>query len=118
MKGITLGTYRAWCKEKGLPEPDKAALRSIPDAHVAAIYHERYWLASGADEMAWPDCLAVFDTAVLHGVGAAQTWRAETGGDASAIVARRLRSYTRSANWSAFGAGWVNRASDLLTEAA
>lgn len=82
-----------------------------------AIYFRDYWQASGADKMAWPYCLIVFDTSVLHGVGAAQTWLDEVGANPYAFVSKRLRVYTNSANWSNFGAGWVNRVADLLLEA-
>lgn len=82
------------------------------------IYFEHYWRASGADKLAWPYSLFVFDTAVLHGVGTAQKWVNEVGNNPYAFAAKRLRTYTKLGNWDEFGAGWVNRTADLLEEAA
>lgn len=82
-----------------------------------AIYFRDYWQASGADKLPWPACLLVFDTAVLHGVGTARNWLLDTGPDALAFAAKRLRVYTGMANWSTWGAGWTNRVADLLEEA-
>lgn len=81
------------------------------------IYYRDYWLASGADKLPWPYCLLAFDTAVLHGVAASKKWQAEVGNNAYAFAAKRLRVYTGSDNWHYFGAGWVNRVADLLSEA-
>lgn len=80
------------------------------------IYRKHYWQASGADKLAWPLCLLVMDTAILHGVGAATKWLKEAGPNPYKFAARRLRVYTGSDNWKNFGAGWVNRTADLLAE--
>lgn len=116
MRGVTLATYRAWCAEKRLPTPDAAALRAIPDVHVAAIYYERYWEPSGAAALAWPDALALFDLAVNGGVGRAKEFAAEVGTDALALTERRLRWYTNLDGWATFGRGWVRRCAALLRE--
>lgn len=79
-----------------------------------AIYRRDYWQASGADQLPWPQCLLVMDTAALHGVGAARHWLAEVGPDPYLFAAKRLRVYTNSQHWHAFGAGWVNRVALLL----
>lgn len=81
------------------------------------IYYRDYWKASGADQLPWPACLIVFDTAVLHGVGTAQTWLRESGPDPLAFAAKRLRVYTKMDNWHYWGEAWVNRVADLLMEA-
>lgn len=81
-----------------------------------SIYLEHYWRKSGADQLEFPLCLLVFDTAVLHGIGAAQTWLKQVGPNAYAFAAKRLRVYTHSEEWEFFGAGWVNRVADLLEE--
>lgn len=38
------------------------------------IYKREYWIASGAHELPWPYCLAVFDAAVIPGIGAVRTF--------------------------------------------
>ncbi len=78
------------------------------------IYRRDYWQASGADQLPWPLCLLVFDSAVLHGVGTARQWLDKVGPNPYLFAAYRLRVYTRLANWSEFGKGWVNRVADLL----
>jgi lysozyme family protein len=96
------------------PELD---IPNLTMAEADAIYFKDYWQASGADKLPWPYCLLVFDTAVLHGVGAAQKWQQEVGDNAYAFAAKRMRVYTKLGNWSEFGAGWTNRVADLLVEA-
>lgn len=78
------------------------------------IYRRDYWQASGADKLPWPACLLVFDTAVLHGVGAATAWQREVGTNAYAFAAKRLRVYTQMHNWDYWGKAWTNRVADLL----
>lgn len=78
------------------------------------IYRRDYWQASGADKLPWPACLLVFDTAVLHGVGAATKWQREVGTNAYAFAAKRLRVYTQMHNWDYWGKAWTNRVADLL----
>lgn len=97
------------------PELD---IQNLSMEEATAIYERDYWRASGADKLPWPYCLLVFDTAVLHGVGAARKWQEEVGENPYAFAAKRLRVYTKLGNWSEFGAGWVNRVSDLLEVAA
>lgn len=115
-KGITLSTYQRWAAKHGLPKPDKEALKNIADEHLAAIYHDEYWLLSEANKLAWPNSLAVMDTAVLHGVGAAKKLWAEAKGNLYLFIANRLKSYTSMGGWPTFGAGWTNRVAALLTE--
>lgn len=89
-------------------------IRNLALSDAIAIYRRDYWQASGADQLPWPACLLVFDTAVLHGVGAAKQWLQEVGPNPYTFTAKRLRVYTNSQNWHAFGAGWVNRVAALL----
>ena len=78
------------------------------------IYKRDYWERSGADELAWPLCLVVMDTAALHGAATAQVWLAEVGPNALVLAAKRLRSYTNMSGWPTSGIGWVRRVADLL----
>lgn len=117
MKGITLGTFTRWREAKGRPTPTKADLAAISDDEVRQIYFEWYWLASAANELPWPDCLAMFDVAVNGGPGRAQQFVGEVGTDAVALTARRLRWYTAIPGWESFGRGWTNRCAALLEEA-
>ncbi len=82
-----------------------------------AIYQRDYWIPSGASALAWPACLIAFDTAVLHGVGTAQTWIAQVGTNPLAIAAKRLNVYTKLNNGDVFWRGWTNRVVDLLNVA-
>lgn len=93
-------------------------IRNLTREQAIAIYERDYWQKSGAAQLEWPYCLLVLDTAILHGVGAAQTWLADVGPDPYEFAARRLRSYTKMANWQFWGQAWVNRVADLLQEMA
>jgi lysozyme family protein len=93
-------------------------IKNLTQAEAHAIFFRDYWQASGADKLAWPACLLVFDTAILHGVGTARAWQQEVGTNALAFAAKRLRVYTRMSNWDTWGKGWVNRTAELLEAAA
>lgn len=93
-------------------------IQNLTIDQAKAIYREHYWRASGADKLAWPLSLLVFDTAVLHGVGAATTWLKEVGPNPYQFAAKRLYVYVNSGNWQEFGNGWVRRTADLLRESA
>lgn len=43
MKGITLDTYKAYCRRKGYPQPTIERLKNIPDKHWEEIYKTLYW---------------------------------------------------------------------------
>lgn len=117
MKGITLDTYTRWRQAHGQPAPSKADLRAIPDAEVDQIYFEWYWVASGADKMPWPMCLAQMDTAVNAGVGRAQQMHAKSEGNFLAYMGHLIDWYTRIENFEHFGKAWIRRRADLLLEA-
>lgn len=87
---------------------------NLTRAEANAIYRRDYWQASGANNLAWPACLLMMDTAVLHGVGTAKAWAAATGLNAWRMAAKRLETYTKLDNWPTFGAGWVRRTAALL----
>lgn len=84
-------------------------------AEADAIYYRDYWQASGADGVEWPLCLMLFDTAVLHGVGAAKAWVSEVGPDPARFVARRLNVYAKMPAYEdKFWRGHVRRVAELL----
>jgi len=117
MYGITLGTFTRWRQAQRQGTPSKEDLRAITDAEANRIYWDWYWLASGADKMAWPMCLAHFDLAVNGGVGRAYEAYAAAGHDFLRYMAWRLRWYTRIEGWPVFGAAWVRRCAELLDAA-
>lgn len=43
MKGVTLATYRQYCKEKGLKRPNCNDLKNIPDKHWDDICKGLFW---------------------------------------------------------------------------
>lgn len=117
MKGITIGTYTRWRQAHGQPPPTKDDLRNISDAEVRQIYHDWYWVPSGAHAMASPMSLAHFDLAVNGGVARAQEALAAAGDNFLRYNAWRLAWYTRIAGWPHFGAAWTRRVADLMEEA-
>lgn len=42
-KGVTIATYEAYCKKKGLPRPSVADLKHISDAHWYDIIKTMFW---------------------------------------------------------------------------
>lgn len=118
MQGITLATFTRWRQAQGMPTPTKDDLRAIKPDERDAIYYQWYWLASKAHEMAWPLCLAQFDTAVNAGVYRAQEMHDASGGDFLRYMGVLIDWYTRINGWEHFGRGWMRRRAALLAEAA
>ena len=50
-KGVTIATYEAYCRKKGLPRPTVEQLKNIPDAHWRDIIKTMYWDKWHADEI-------------------------------------------------------------------
>lgn len=117
-KGITIGTYTRWREAHGQPAPTKDDLRNLTDAEANQIYFEWYWKASGSDKLAWPLCLAHFDTAVNAGTGRAQEMLSKSGGDFIAYMGHLISWYTRIDGFEHFGRAWIRRRAEILLEAA
>lgn len=101
----------------GISAASWAHMYDIPSLTVEQakdIYYQHYWLASGANKLDWPLCLLVFDTQVLHGMGA--TWLREVGPNPFLFAAKRQRVYTNMESWDEFGRGWINRLTRLFEE--
>jgi lysozyme family protein len=49
MIGVTLNTYRAYCKAEGLTAPDVTALKAIPLEHWCNIAKKMFWNCCLAD---------------------------------------------------------------------
>ena len=50
-KGVTIATYEAYCKKKGLPRPSVADLKKLSDAHWRDIIKTMYWDRWQADKI-------------------------------------------------------------------
>lgn len=122
MFGITVTVAR----ENGYHGP----MRELPRAIAATIYLARYWQAAHCDELPWPLCLYVFDSAVNQGVGAATRMlqaaldtvqdgivgpttkrlaRESTQWHWSRFMALRAQRYVETRNFDRFGQGWLIR---------
>ena len=113
--GVTQGTYSAWLKAKGKPQKD---VREITRAEAVEIYRENYFVASGADKMSDPKmAIALFDTAVLHGVGGAKGFYNKCNGSLETFLDIRERSYDKicanDPTQKVFLQGWKNRIRNL-----
>lgn len=135
MKGITIGTYRAW---KGR-NVTKAELRAISDAEVAALYRKNYWAAVRGDDLPAGLDLVAFDAAVNSGPGRGARWLQEALGvnpdgvigpktiaaakDAhkEAVIDRacsiRLNWLRTLPHWPTFGKGWSRRVEGVRADA-
>lgn len=106
--GILESEYREY-----FHRPD-ADVSKITLEEARQIYYNKYWLGSGADKIQDPKLAIVyFDTAVLHGPGAAKSFLARSGGDVQKFVQLRFDSYASSKNNKYFGNGWRRRSVDL-----
>lgn len=115
--GITHSTYDAWRKEHHLPTQD---VRNITKEEVTQIYNDYYWVPSGASKIAQTDpklAIAVFDTAVLHGVGGAKKFLKQSGNDLNKFLELRTESYNKivakDKTQEKFKRGWDIRVANL-----
>ncbi len=64
--GVTQSTYNYYRTKRGLPCKD---VKNITREEAKNVYYEDFWKASGADNIDnRAMAVAMFDTAVLHGV--------------------------------------------------
>lgn len=48
--GVTIGTYKSWCKQRKYPAPDKDMLKSMPYRHWSSLVEELFWDKCHGDE--------------------------------------------------------------------
>lgn len=135
MKGITIGTYRAW---KGR-NVTKAELRAISDAEIAALYRKNYWDAVRGDDLPRGLDLVAFDAAVNSGVSRGAKWlqsalgvpadgkvgpktiAAANAAHKDAVIDRacdlRLGFLRQLGTWKTFGKGWSRRVEGVRADA-
>ena len=127
MKGVTIGTYRAW-KGRAVTKDE---LRRIPDSEVAAIYRAWYWQPVRGDDLPAGLDLVAFDAAVNSGPSRGAKWLQKAVGvtqdghigPATIVAAKRTdaalavnracdarMAFLRSlGTWPTFGKGWTRR---------
>jgi lysozyme family protein len=66
---------------------------NLTRAQAVSIYRSKYWNAIGGDDLPPALALAAFDAAVNQGVGNAQKWLAQSGGDVTKFLALRRQGY-------------------------
>lgn len=135
MKGITIGTYRAW-KRRAVT---KAELRAISDDEVAAIYKKNYWDKVRGDDLPGGLDFVAMDAAVNSGPSRGAKWlqqglgvvadgtigpatiAAANAQYAPAVIERaigfRLAFLKRLKTWPTFGKGWGRRVEDVRVKA-
>jgi len=98
--------------------------RQYPEENIAnltkeralEIYMEDYWKPIGGDNLPYPFCVAVFDTAVNCGVGRTKGWLQKTH-DTKEFMELRHRHYmyiiNKNPRLMKFAKGWWARQSDL-----
>ena len=95
--------------------PNLDILNLTPE-QAASIYANDYWDKAGCDQIPFPFCTAVFDSAVNLGVGRVLGWLKEAK-DVKAFLDKRRRFYYDRVNKSPTSVkylkGWLNRLNDL-----
>lgn len=113
--GITQREYTKWCQNQGLGPKD---VRNITRTEAEKIYHDSYWVPSGAANTADSKlAIATFDTAVLYGVGTAKRMRESSGNNVHNLLQARLDRnagiVARNSSQAKFLRGWNNRTNSL-----
>lgn len=91
-------------------------IKNLTLEQATEIYRKEYWTPAGCDSIPFPNCVAVFDTAVNCGVGRATKWLKVTS-TIQAFLEQRMIHYLTIAkdnpNLKAYVGGWTNRVNDL-----
>lgn len=88
-------------------------IKNLTKERAKQIYFNDYWLASGADKLAWSMALSHFDCAVNCGVSRANQILSISN-SVLQYNANRLTFYTGIGNFNIYGKAWVNRVADLM----
>jgi hypothetical protein len=88
---------------------------NLTQAEAKQILHDRYWVASGADQLPAPLAAVHGDTAINMGVGAANELLAQSGGDPQKYLDLRDARYRAIANTdkAKYLPTWLSRNEDL-----
>lgn len=115
--GITHFTYDAWRKKNNLPLQD---VSKITKEEVEKIYHDEYWVASGADKIAQNNpqmAIALFDTAVNMGAGTAKNMYKQSGGNLKTFLDLREQKYrsiiAKDPSQQIFLNNWLSRTNEI-----
>lgn len=138
--GMTnLGVTRTtWAAHMGR-EVSEAEMRALTPALVRPVYHRRYWLIVGGDDLPAGVDYAVFDAAVNSGPGRAARWLQDLAGvlidgevgprtlaavrrkDPARVIDqfcdRRVRYLRSLPTYATFGKGWERRVKDVRATA-
>lgn len=124
------GTTRFGISQRAYPHED---ILNLTEARAREIYQRDFWAPLFCADYSWPLALALFDTAVNCGVGAAirlgqkaagveidgqvgpktrAAWQASPRRIASALLAERCVHYASLPTVGRFGRGWFTRVLD------
>jgi len=105
------------------PELSREEIKTLTPQKAGAIYRKSYWSPISGDNLPWPLCLAVFDTAVNMGVSRALSFLSGTGlgldpkQRAQIVVNQRRAKYDdlirQRPVMKKYRKGWMTRLADL-----
>lgn len=103
--GITQGTYSSWRQSKGLPITD--VCRTLTKKVRKAIFFEKYWMASGADQL--PPMLALTYVDHYFNTGEGKAGVALCGTNVKCFNDWRVMDYQSKRNCNRYCNGWISR---------
>lgn len=115
-KGVTDSTYNKWRTKNGFGRGD--VCRDMTDEQMRSIYHDEFWVASGAYQLPGKVAIMMFDWYVNAGYGdsgSAKQALAACGNDLSCLAERRNTFYLNASGCSLYCAGWLNRLRDIVS---
>lgn len=89
------------------------------DTEISDVYRKEYWDKCNCDDLEYPLCLCVFDTAVNMGVGQAKRFLVLTSNPEEYLTLRESRYHLivdTNPSQKKFLNGWMNRVNKLRKE--
>lgn len=107
------GETRWGISKRAYPNLD---IKNLSFEQATDIYAKDYWDACGCDAIPFPDCVAVFDTAVNCGVSRAKGWL-KSSNTIKDFLQLRINFYTKivsnNPSEQKYLGGWIGRVNDL-----
>src|SRR6266567_3072297 len=108
------GETKFGISKKSYPTLD---IKNLTSEQACDIYYNDYWVPSKSATLPYPECVAVFDTAVNNGLGKVKSWWSMNPFDVDTFLTNRTMFYIQLVKQKPadqiYLKGWLARVQDL-----